>query len=352
MLRWPLYGGVIPVHAITYLLPLTYALKLLLGALLVWVAIRGILKERAEGWMALPAVLLVVISLYQQELTVLHLPGAFFPYGIEITLNAAATILSLAIITVLLLRRFLRSQREREQFRQEIEQARQVQHVLIPEAMADVPGFTLESDYRPAQQVGGDFFQMLPGDDGSVLAVIGDVSGKGLKAAMLVSLMVGTIRNQAETNFDPLCLLESLNRRLIGRGNSQATCLVLRVAPDGEVTLANAGHLPPYLNGEEIAMEGALPLGVMENAAFSVMQFPLQPGDRLTLLTDGVVEAWSPERKHGKRELFGFARTNELMRQGKSAAEIAAAAQSFGQSDDITVLRVEFTGATEEALAR
>jgi hypothetical protein len=239
MLRWPLYGGVVPVHAITYLLPLTYALKLLLGALLVWVTIRGIFKDRTEGWMALPAVVLVVISLYQEELGVLHLPGAFFPYGIAITLNAVATILSLAIITVLLLRRFLQSQRQQEQWKQEVEQARQVQHVLIPEALPSVPGITLESDYRPAQQVGGDFFQIIAGNDGSVLAVIGDVSGKGLKAAMLVSLIVGTIRNQAETNLDPLRMLPSLNRRLIGRGDANATCLALHIAPDGGVTLAN-----------------------------------------------------------------------------------------------------------------
>jgi serine phosphatase RsbU (regulator of sigma subunit) len=311
------------------------------------VTIRGIFKNKTEGWLALPAVVLVVLSQYQQELTVLHLPGEFFPYGIAVTLNAVATILSLTIITVLLLRRFLRSQREREQLNQEIEQARQVQQVLIPEAIPAVPGFTLESEYRPAQQVGGDFFQILSGDDGSVLAVIGDVSGKGLKAAMLVSLMAGAIRNQAETNCEPLAMLQSLNRRLIGRGNAQATCLALRIAPDGEVTLANAGHLPPYCNGKELAMEGALPLGIMAGAEFSVMQFLLQPGDRLTLLTDGIVEA-----QNEKRELFGFARTNELMQQDRSAAEIAATAQSFGQHDDITVLRVEFSGAAEEALMR
>jgi Stage II sporulation protein E (SpoIIE)/Beta-galactosidase jelly roll domain len=348
MLRAPLYGGVVPVHAITYLLPLTFALKFLLGALLVWVAIRGIFKARTEGWLALPAVLLVVISLYQQELTVLHFPGSFFPYGVGITLNGAATILSLAIITVLLLRRFLLSQREREQFRQEIEQARQVQHVLIPEAIpAAVPGFTLQSEYRPAQQVGGDFFQMLPDEDGNVLAVIGDVSGKGLKAAMLVALIVGTIRNQAEKDSDPMRMLQSLNRRLIGRGNANATCLALRVAPDGVVTLANAGHLPPYLNGGELVMEGALPLGMLADVEFSVVHFQLQPGDRLTLMTDGIVEA-----QNETRELFGFARANDLVERNRSAAEIAAAAQSFGQNDDITVLRVEFTGATEEALAR
>ena len=84
-------------------------------------------------------------------------------------------------------------------------------------------------------------------------------------------------------------------------------------------------------------MEGALPLGVTEDAEFPVMQLALQPGDRLTLLTDGIVEA-----QNETRELFGFARISELMRQHKSAVEIAAAAQSFGQNDDITVLRVEF----------
>jgi serine phosphatase RsbU (regulator of sigma subunit) len=99
-------------------------------------------------------------------------------------------------------------------------------------------------------------------------------------------------------------------------------------------------------------MEGALPLGVVEHAEFSVMQLSLQPGDRLTLLTDGIVEA-----QNETRELFGFARAHDLMQQHRSAAEIAAAAQSFGQNDDITVLSVEFTGAgfpsaTLEALAR
>jgi serine phosphatase RsbU (regulator of sigma subunit) len=128
--------------------------------------------------------------------------------------------------------------------------------------------------------------------------------------------------------------------------------MALRVAPDGGVSLANAGHLPPYLNGKEMGIEGTLPLGVMAGVEFSLMHFPLQPGDRLTLLTDGIVEAQGPDDKHGRRELFGFARTSELMQQGRAAAEIAAAAQRFGQNDDITVLRVEFTGVAEEALAR
>jgi serine phosphatase RsbU (regulator of sigma subunit) len=306
----------------------------LLGILLVWVMVLGIRKNAAEGWLALPAVLLVILSRYSEELSVVHVPTAVYPFGVGIGVNSVATILSLAIITVLLLRRFLRGQHEREQFRMEMEQARQVQQMLIPEALPNIPGLTLESEYRPAQQVGGDFFQILAHpSDGSVLIVVGDVAGHGLQAAMLVSLLVGSIRNQSETSFDPLSLLQSLNRRLLGRGQANATCLALRIAPDGSVTLANAGHLPPYVNGKEMSMQGALPLGTAPGTEFAVMKFQLQPGERLTFVSDGVVEATNENR-----ELFGFARTQEISEQ--SAIMIADMAQKFGQEDDITVVSV------------
>ncbi len=334
ILRAPLYGSLVPVHAMVWLSPVTLVLKLLLGVLLVWVTVRGIRKSRAEGWMALPAVLLVILSRYSEELGVLHVPTAVYPFGVGIGVIGAATILSLAIITVLLLRRFLRGQHEREQFRMEMEQARQVQQMLIPEALPVIPGLTLESEYRPTRRVGGDFFQILAHPtDGSVLIVVGDVAGHGLQAAMLVSLLVGAIRNQAEASFDPLSLLQSLNRRLLGRGHANATCLALRIASDGSATLANAGHLPPYVNGKEMSMQGALPLGTAEGTEFAVMKFQLQPGDRLTFVSDGVVEATNE-----KRELFGFARTQQISNQ--PATTIAETAQKFGQGDDITVVSV------------
>jgi Stage II sporulation protein E (SpoIIE) len=334
MLRAPLYGALVPVHAIVWLSPLTLALKLLLGVLLVWVTVLGIRKNRAEGWLALPAVLLVILSRYSEELLVLHVPTTVYPFGIGFGVNSAATVLSLAIITVLLVRRFLRAQHEREQFRMEMEQARQVQQMLIPEALPVIPGLTLESEYRPTQRVGGDFFQILAHpSDGSVLLVVGDVAGHGLHAAMLVSLLVGSIRSQSETSFDPLSLLQSLNRRLLGRGHANATCMALRIEPDGSVTLANAGHLPPYVNGREMSMEGALPLGTAEGTEFAVMRFQLEPGDRLTFVSDGVVEATNE-----KRELFGFARTQLISNQ--PAITIAETAQKFGQEDDITVVSV------------
>ncbi|HEX4021041.1 MAG TPA: SpoIIE family protein phosphatase [Acidobacteriaceae bacterium] len=334
MMRGPFYGDVVPVHAIVWLSPLTLALKLLLGALLVWVTTRGIRKNQLEGLLALPAVVLVVLSIYEEELLLLHVPIFYFPFRFGVELDQIATILSLAIITVLMLRRFLHGQREREQFRLEMEQARQVQQMLIPEALPVVPGFTLESEYRPAQQVGGDFFQIIAGKDNSILIVVGDVSGKGLKAAMLVSLIVGAIRMVTETTQEPITILQSLNRRLCGRMQGHfATCVVARIAPNGETVIANAGHLPPYLNGAEVAIAGSLPLGMIETADFEQTRLTLQPGDRLTLLTDGVVEA-----QNEQKQLFGFDRTQQISRQ--PAAAIAVTAQQFGQEDDITVIGI------------
>ncbi|HEX4020671.1 MAG TPA: SpoIIE family protein phosphatase [Acidobacteriaceae bacterium] len=333
MLRAPLYGNLVPVHATVWLSPLTVVLKLLLGALLVWVTYQGIRRNKAEGWLALPAVVLVVFSLYQEELLLLHVKVQFFPFGLVISISQIAAILSLGIITVLLVRRFLRSQREREQWKLEMEQARHVQSLLVPTTAPRTPGFAVESVYLPASSVGGDFFQVQSADDGSLLVVVGDVSGKGLQAAMTVSTIIGALRDYPTHN--PAEILTHLNRVLHGRVGGFVTCCALLLSPDGELTLANAGHLPPYLNGAEIAMEGSLPLGPVANAEFPVMRFRLAEGDTLTLISDGIVEA---QNEH--KELFGFARTGELMLQHKSAVEIAAVAQQFGQEDDITVLRV------------
>jgi serine phosphatase RsbU (regulator of sigma subunit) len=142
-----------------------------------------------------------------------------------------------------------------------------------------------------------------------------------------------------------LSLLQGLNRRLMGRSDAQATCLALRIASDGAVTLANAGHMAPYLKGEPIAMEGALPLGMMESAEFSMMHFRLKQDDKLVLMSDGIAEATDAEGR-----LFGFERVLELLRSATSSAEIANAAQSFGQEDDISVISVTRTAVAEPAM--
>jgi hypothetical protein len=335
--RAPLYGHLLPVEALSWVSPLTLALELLLGVVLVYIVSLGIHRNRTEGLLAVPAVALTAVAQYQYALQLFGAPIVFFVAGYAVSISEIATVLSLAIITVLLLRRFLESQRRREQWRLEMEQARQIQQLLIPEELPQIPGFALQSEYRPAQQVGGDFFQILPAADGSILAVIGDVSGKGLRAAMLVSMIVGSIRTLAAFTRDPEELLRGLNDRLFGRISLQfATCLALHIAPDGRTVVANAGHLPPYLNGREMALPGSIPLGLVESAPVEVLRLQLETGDRLILLTDGVAEA-----RNRQSELFGFERVTGLAREDRTSMEIAAAAQDFGQEDDITVLRIE-----------
>lgn len=225
------------------------------------------------------------------------------------------------------------SHRQQARLEEEIRNARAVQQVLIPEAIPAVPGFKVESVYKPAEEVGGDFFQILPLRGGGVLSVIGDVSGKGIPAAMTVSLLVGTVRTLAHYTQSPAEILAAMNQRMLARSHDGGftTCLILRADPDGKVTVANAGHLAPYLKCREIALENGLPLGLSAAAVYTESTTQLGEGEQLTLLTDGVVEARS---KSG--ELFGFDRT--LAIAADTAESIAQAAQSFGQQDDITVL--------------
>lgn len=332
-IRAPLFGRLIPVHWVLFLAPLSVFIKLLLGGLLLWVAWEGMRKDHTGAWLAMPAVALVIMSLYQQELIVLHVPLNFFPFGMAVGINQIAVVVSLNIITVLLMRRFLQGLRLRQQWEAEIDQARQIQQLLIPEATPSIPGFVLETEYKPAQKVGGDFFQILLDGQGGVLVLLGDVTGKGLQAGMQVALIVGAIRTTVETSYEPHVVLESLNRRLCGRGQSYATCVAMHICADGKTTISNAGHLAPYLNGKELTLPGNLPLGLNDSITYDQTSIQLQQKDRLMLITDGVIEA-----KNAKNELFGFNRARSISHL--PAAFVVKAAEIFGQEDDITVLSI------------
>jgi serine phosphatase RsbU (regulator of sigma subunit) len=229
---------------------------------------------------------------------------------------------------------------------QEYQNARELQQILVPETLPEIPGFRLTSAYKPAQEVGGDFFQIIPlepheGEQpGSTIIVLGDVSGKGLKAAMTVSLIVGAIRTLAETSASPAQILAGLNRRLSGRLHGGfATCIALRLDPDGRCTLATAGHPAPFLNRQELELPGALPLGILPGTVYQEFARQLQPGDHLALYTDGLLEARS-----ASGELYGFDRLTILFGNQSSAEQASAEAVAFGQDDDITVLTLTCIG--------
>lgn len=260
----------------------------------------------------------------------------------RLSFDAVAIMISVALgytgfITVFISsgRRFIKAQTEKAILDSEMAAAREVQQLIVPESGESFPGFAVESVYRPAQQVGGDFYQILPAGRGGLLIVVGDVAGKGLPAAMLVSMLVGSIRILADTTHDPAVLLRKLHDRLVGRTRGGfSTALAVFIEEDGLVSIANAGHLPPYLDGREIELEGALPLGIAGGQLYESTSFQFQPGSRLTFYSDGVVEA---QNKSG--ELFGFDRAKAISKE--PAAAIVKAAVDFGQSDDITVVAIE-----------
>jgi serine phosphatase RsbU (regulator of sigma subunit) len=160
---------------------------------------------------------------------------------------------------------------------------------------------------------------------------------------MLVSVIVGAVRGAAEYTNNPAELLTNLNERLVGRGSGGfSTALVARISAGGAVVIANAGHLSPYLDGREVELPGALPLGVAAGVEYSTTEFYLAPGRRLTFYSDGVVEAQNSEG-----EPFGFDRASEISTQ--SAANIVEAAKHFGQQEDITVVTIERAGVVATA---
>lgn len=249
---------------------------------------------------------------------------------VPIHFASIADFIGMLAIVLIIFVRFLRIHRDRERASSELAAARNVQELMIPQERLKTPGFEVESVYNPANEVGGDFFHVESTSDGGLLVVIGDVAGKGLKAAMNVSMLMGALRRI--TDRSPAAILQSLNRVLVG-SESFTTCQAAWFGPNGELVVANAGHLPPYLNTQEVYLPGGLPLGVLPDVEYEEVRLYLHPGDRLLLLSDGVVEA-----RHSSGELFGFDRVHNLSNQ--SAFYIADAAKAFGQEDDITVLTV------------
>ncbi len=224
------------------------------------------------------------------------------------------------------------AERQRAEYAAELKAASAVQQLLLQSASAPTPGFQVESVYLPSREAGGDFFFVQPSADGSLKAIVGDVSGKGLTAAMRVAMILGVLRR--ETSEDPAEILSNLNNALVAQeqlGFTTACCL--RIASTGEFTLANAGHIAPYIAGEEIVAAPALPLGLVPDSTYLEVRGEIPFGQRLVLMSDGV-----PEARSASGELLGFDQLASL--SWLTAHEIADAACRFGQEDDITVLTI------------
>jgi hypothetical protein len=315
-----------------------WSLRIALYPSLILIAFGAIRGGRRERLIAVPLAITVICYLVTlPEIgPYLHVPFGYIAFGWLWHFGDTAQIILGTVIFNIFARELFADQREKQRLANEIEAARVVQQVLVPEAIPTVPGFRTVAVYKPFSEVGGDFFQILPAGNGGVLMTIGDVSGKGMPAAMTVALLVGTFRTLAHYTQNPGEILAAMNQRMLARSNGGfTTCLVVRVEADGRLTAANAGHIAPLVNGEEQTIATGLPLGLDSGTIYSETSFTLLPGARLTLMTDGVVEARGPSG-----ELFGFDRAAAISTQ--PAEFIALTAQSFGQEDDITVVALSF----------
>jgi serine phosphatase RsbU (regulator of sigma subunit) len=266
-------------------------------------------------------------------------------FSVQILLR---TLLFLSIVYAVI--RYSMANRQRQtNLEREFQNARELQQILVPETLPAIPGFTLTSAYRPAQEVGGDFFQIIPLEgalQGSTLIVLGDVSGKGLQAAMTVSLIVGAVRTLAKFAPQPAQMLAEINQRLHGRlQGGFATCIAVLLNPDGSCFLASAGHPAPFLNQRELELPGALPLGLDLGSTYQQVPIQLREGDHFSLYTDGLLEA-----RNASGELYGFERLEVLFGARPSASQASDEAVAFGQEDDVTVLTLTRVAVGEESV--
>jgi len=243
------------------------------------------------------------------------------------------------------MRRSGRARAEQDRLHAEMKAAQQVQKLMLPAQSVDAPYVHIDTAYLPSQEVGGDFYQIATGGDGALLLIIGDVSGKGLQAALTMSLIVGLWQEVVTTTQSPREILCRFNQYLQSRmSGGFVTCLCARLKPDGQLTIANAGHLAPYLNGTELNILNGLPLGISAESDYDESHHILSPKDTLILISDGVVEA--RDKSHS---FYGFERLQQALSEHPGAEAIARRAQQFGQEDDITVIAISPRAITTES---
>jgi serine phosphatase RsbU (regulator of sigma subunit)/anti-sigma regulatory factor (Ser/Thr protein kinase) len=238
--------------------------------------------------------------------------------------------------------------RTRQRFEQELEVARLIQQNFLPKQLPDLPGWSIAALYRPAREVGGDFYDVIPLADGQVGFVVGDVTDKGVPAALVMAATRSVLRASAQRLVEPGAVLERVNEHLCPDMPEKmfVTCLYGVLEPaTGRFRFANAGHDLPYVKTADGSVElraRGMPLGLMTGMAYEEGETILEPGDSLLLHSDGVVEAHDPDGR-----MFGFPRLKEAVARypgGEALIERvlsdlqAHTGPDAEQEDDITMM--------------
>jgi sigma-B regulation protein RsbU (phosphoserine phosphatase) len=248
--------------------------------------------------------------------------------------------------------RLVERERERQRLEQEIGIARDIQQALLPKNFRDYPHLSVSGINLPCLSVGGDYFDVFPLDDKRTAFLLADVSGKGLGAALLTTMLQGALSGMT-LGTDPARVFNHVNRFLcdhaeVGR---YATMFFGILEDSGKMEFINAGHPSPILlrqgTAEEAFTEGSFPVGLVPEAEFSTTTLQLEPNDTLVLFSDGVTEAMDPED-----QLYGVARLRAVL-LGKNEMpldeiqktlleSVENFARGARQADDLTILLVRF----------
>ena len=241
--------------------------------------------------------------------------------------------------------------RERERIEQELRVARRIQQASLPEEVPTLEGWQISPLYRPAREVGGDFYDFHPLSEGRLGLVVGDATGKGVPAALVMSTTCGMLQLAAQglDSSSPGEVLVRVNEALLARipTNMFVTCFYAILDPNsGTLRYANAGHDPPHVrrsddNAEELRARG-MPLGLMPGMEYEEEVASLREGESVLFYSDGLVEAHDPEG-----QMFGFPRLRALVAkhgEERSLGEYlleelySFVGEGWEQEDDITLL--------------
>lgn len=247
--------------------------------------------------------------------------------------------------------RLLKSYVEKQKQDSEMEIARNVQRALLPETLPDVDGYEFFATYEAAQAVGGDYYDIIPLDNGRLCLAFGDVAGKGVPASLVMSRISSAVRGTVDLVHDAADAVERINNHMCAKaveGRFVTFVLTILDTVQHTMTVVNAGHMSPLIRKASGEIEEfdedsiGIPLGVMEDFSYEAVQRPIAPGELVVIYTDGVSEAMNP-----KGDLYGIERLKELVKKtnangaglGKVIREdVKRHANGRAQNDDITMM--------------
>jgi serine phosphatase RsbU (regulator of sigma subunit) len=266
-------------------------------------------------------------------------------------LNSLAGLAAPAMRVGQLVRQQEAEARQRERIDQELKIAQLIQQQFLPKELPDLPSWHVAAFYRPARTVGGDFYDFIPLPDGRVMFVVGDVTDKGVPAALVMASTHSLLRDAAPRLIEPGKVLGHVNDMLCVDipAHMFVTCLALVLDPvSGEVEFANAGHDVPYVRTQDGVQElraRGMPLGLMPGMDYEQRSFQFGPGDCALLHSDGLAEAHAPDR-----EMFGFPRVSALVGKGPAGEALidlcltelsVFTGPDHEQEDDITLVSLQ-----------